>query len=105
MAFGRARTVPLAEVAEELRVYSIGARQVCHNNAVELEEAARDLRRVLKPIVGWRRSLLVVIPMKWAGDHSRHGAAHAAAAWIAFLREFAPETFANVRIRNRRRNG
>jgi len=103
--FGRTRALPLSEVAEELRIYSIGARQVCHNNAAELEQAAADLRRVLRPLVGWRRALMVITPMKWSGDHCRHGAAHAAAAWIAFLREFAPETFANVRIRNRRRNG
>lgn len=95
----RKRTRPVDAIAEELRHYTNGMRRMAANNAAELMDADKELRAALRPVLGGVARAVSTHPLRAAAEHQKQAAAHAAATWLAFMREFVPESFGRVTVR------
>lgn len=98
----RKRAKPVNVIAEELRDYTNGVRRLASANVVELTEAEKELRTQLRGVLPLTARVLVTHPMRAAAEDQKHAAGHAVATWLAFMREYVPESFGRVALRNGR---
>lgn len=103
MATRRRRQDPLELTAVAVRDYSTHARNLCSENFKEIAETIPELRRALRPIIGWRRTALVLVPMRVAAELNKNAAAHSSAVWWSFLKHFFAEVFGNLNTKRGRR--
>lgn len=73
--------------------YTSKARISHRDDAMLLAVSYRELRRVLRPHLGWRRSHIVAWNLRYAAEHSKQASAHCTAAYISFLKHFQPQVF------------
>ncbi len=103
MAKRRRRQDPLEMTAATVRDYSTHARNLCSENFKEISETIPELRRALRPIIGYRRTALVLVPMRVAAELNKNAAAHSSAVWWAFLKHFFAEVFGGLNVNKRGR--
>jgi len=76
-----------------VREYTNKARVAHRDDAMLLAVSYRELRRVLRPHIGWRASHLVAWHLRYAAEHAKQASAHSTAAYISFLKHFQPQVF------------
>lgn len=98
----RRKARAVEEIAEELRVYANGMRRRAVNNATELLTADKELRDALRGAIGGVSRTVVTHPMRASAEHQKRVAGQTAAMWLAFMREYVPESFGRVAVRHGR---
>jgi len=88
-----------------VRQYCSEARTASRADAINLAEGYRELRKTLRPLLGWRRSHLVAWQLRYAAEHAKQASAHSGAAYISFLKHFQPEVFGRLPKGRRRYAG
>src|SRR3954451_9868809 len=76
-----------------VRSYTSKARIMHRDDTMLLDAAYKELRRVLRPHLGWRRAHQVAWNLRYAAEHTKQASAHSSAAYISFLKHFQPQVF------------
>lgn len=83
----------LVQVGGGIQAYSSAAAQVAKSEALALDEGYRELRRALRPVIGWRRAVAVAWHLRQAAEKEKAACAHATGAYVSYAKNFQPSLF------------
>lgn len=83
----------ILQTGASVKEYTSKARIMHRDDTMLLDAAYKELRKVLRPHLGWRRAHQVAWNLRYAAEHTKQASAHSTAAYISFLKHFQPHVF------------